>query len=494
MRVVCDNCAATYKIPEHKLVREVNKATCRRCGHGIIIRKSGASYESVAPAADGESTQITSQEELEARARAQAQAHQSGSYSSFGFGDQEEISEDVPPTVIDPPGEATVPRPDVGGSAPRPNPTLAPAPSAPPRPPPAPKPTTKAPPPPAAAAPAPQAGVPIQQLQKQGHDPSGDLALVMMCALGAMAGASLMAVTADHTLEVIGLAIALACGITSLLVLATGDRGRKEASVVLSMALGLFIAGGAAAAVKFTGVGAAPDVVAEATSTEKVKLGGTEIPEGAFNDAVAEDENPEPTEEERADALAAALLEMEKADAEDSEEDALAELDEPEEEAPKISAPKTTVQRKTAADVERKSTSSGSTKSTSGSTKSTSGSTKSSSGTTGPSAQPKSTSSSSSSSGNVGVPVTVLDTMLKSNKGVKRCFGLYRQETGSLPTGRITVKLSIQPTGRASTARIDGGQYAGTSLDTCLGSAITKITFPPWDGPDAATYYYPFIL
>ena len=84
--------------------------------------------------------------------------------------------------------------------------------------------------------------------------------------------------------------------------------------------------------------------------------------------------------------------------------------------------------------------------------------------------------------------------MLKSNKGVKRCFGLYRQETGSLPKGRITVKLTVQPSGKPSAARIDGGAYAGTSLDTCLQSAVTSISFPPWDGTESATYYYPFIL
>ena len=93
-----------------------------------------------------------------------------------------------------------------------------------------------------------------------------------------------------------------------------------------------------------------------------------------------------------------------------------------------------------------------------------------------------------------GVPVTVLDTMLKSNKGVKRCFGIYRQDHGSLPTGRITVKLVVAPSGRASSARIDGGQYAGTSLDNCLGSAVKEITFPPWDGSESLTYYYPFIM
>ena len=67
MRVVCDNCGAVYKIPESKLVREVNKATCRKCGHGIIIRKTGIGPANSAPEpADGEATQITSADELEA--------------------------------------------------------------------------------------------------------------------------------------------------------------------------------------------------------------------------------------------------------------------------------------------------------------------------------------------------------------------------------------------------------------------------------------------
>ena len=36
MRVVCENCGATYKIPESKLVKEVNKATCRKCGFRMM--------------------------------------------------------------------------------------------------------------------------------------------------------------------------------------------------------------------------------------------------------------------------------------------------------------------------------------------------------------------------------------------------------------------------------------------------------------------------
>ncbi|MBT3219775.1 MAG: hypothetical protein HN348_11835, partial [Proteobacteria bacterium] len=37
MKVVCDNCRAVYKIPDSKLVKPVNKATCRNCGHRMLI-------------------------------------------------------------------------------------------------------------------------------------------------------------------------------------------------------------------------------------------------------------------------------------------------------------------------------------------------------------------------------------------------------------------------------------------------------------------------
>ena len=33
MKVVCDNCGALYKIPDEKLLKPVNKAPCRQCGH-----------------------------------------------------------------------------------------------------------------------------------------------------------------------------------------------------------------------------------------------------------------------------------------------------------------------------------------------------------------------------------------------------------------------------------------------------------------------------
>jgi predicted Zn finger-like uncharacterized protein len=37
MKVVCDNCSAVYKVPAEKLTKAVNKATCRNCGHRMLI-------------------------------------------------------------------------------------------------------------------------------------------------------------------------------------------------------------------------------------------------------------------------------------------------------------------------------------------------------------------------------------------------------------------------------------------------------------------------
>ena len=41
MRVVCDKCSAVYRISDDKLVKAVNRATCKKCGNKIIIYKDG---------------------------------------------------------------------------------------------------------------------------------------------------------------------------------------------------------------------------------------------------------------------------------------------------------------------------------------------------------------------------------------------------------------------------------------------------------------------
>ena len=47
MRVICDKCGASYKISDDRLTRDVNKATCRKCGEPIYIRRPNA--EAAAP-------------------------------------------------------------------------------------------------------------------------------------------------------------------------------------------------------------------------------------------------------------------------------------------------------------------------------------------------------------------------------------------------------------------------------------------------------------
>jgi hypothetical protein len=92
-----------------------------------------------------------------------------------------------------------------------------------------------------------------------------------------------------------------------------------------------------------------------------------------------------------------------------------------------------------------------------------------------------------------GVPLVVLDTMLRSNRKVKGCFVSYKRETGKMPSGRINVRFKVKPSGRPQEVRIADGPYAGTSLDECLGGAVSSIQFPPFEG-DSKTYTYPFML
>jgi len=480
MRVVCDNCGAVYKIPESKLVREVNKATCRKCGHGIIIRKTGIGPASTAPElADGEATQITSADELEARARAQQTAAAGMPAASFPpFGGRQDLpipEEVVPPTVVDqrPDGhEQTVPRAGRGA----PGPVLVDAPPPPPAAQLPPAAVTSAPPaPPLRQAPQPSisqatpalpaqpsAPMPIvtqAPVVQSAHDPSGDMTLVMMSAFGGLVGSAVLAVSQGNVMLTSGgLAICIASGFTALLVLVTGDRGRKEARVFLSMFLSLPLAAIVGLCWFVMGMaGSLSDDLAD------LEVAEAEVP--------APSTEPGPLEEaiEGSEDAIDPLAQLEEDTAVEKDEEEVAEAPAP---APRPSTKPTE-----------------STTSTNNASTSPKPTPK---PTPRPDPEPKPTPKASSAP--QGVPVTVLDTMLKSNKGVKRCFGIYRQDHGSLPTGRITVKLVVSPSGRASSAKIDGGQYAGTSLDTCLGSAVKEITFPPWDGSESLTYYYPFIM
>lgn len=75
MRVICDKCGASYKISDDRLTRDVNKATCRKCGEPIYIRRPGSEpvRSTEAPrATTEEDTKITSAADLERQARSRA--------------------------------------------------------------------------------------------------------------------------------------------------------------------------------------------------------------------------------------------------------------------------------------------------------------------------------------------------------------------------------------------------------------------------------------
>lgn len=45
MKITCDNCGAVYRIPEEKLTKDVSRATCKKCGSKLIIRRPSEGQE-----------------------------------------------------------------------------------------------------------------------------------------------------------------------------------------------------------------------------------------------------------------------------------------------------------------------------------------------------------------------------------------------------------------------------------------------------------------
>jgi hypothetical protein len=87
-------------------------------------------------------------------------------------------------------------------------------------------------------------------------------------------------------------------------------------------------------------------------------------------------------------------------------------------------------------------------------------------------------------------PLAAIDTMLKSNKGVRSCFYDARAREGDLPTG-VSLKITMQPSGSVTKASIPSGDWAGTEFESCLVGAVRGIQFPPYDGK-TATFTYKF--
>ncbi len=90
------------------------------------------------------------------------------------------------------------------------------------------------------------------------------------------------------------------------------------------------------------------------------------------------------------------------------------------------------------------------------------------------------------------LPTSVVDTMVRNNKRIKRCWMDEKQRAGTIPR-RLDVRFTVQPSGEVSSARVATKEYQGTDFDVCLGSAFRSITFPPFDG-EPLTMKYSFVL
>ncbi|MBW1881622.1 MAG: zinc-ribbon domain-containing protein, partial [Deltaproteobacteria bacterium] len=288
MRVVCDNCSAVYKIPDEKLVKPVNKATCRACGHRMLIprppppddfedeertlikeRPLGVPTPMMSDSGDRVTVPIEQDEpeatlprarppiplppsprpqKSEARARPRPQypeipppkpaAHRrpTPSYPVFKDLDEETV------WVKNPPTGARRRRFDPGTIAPDEQPTR------PALPPPIPI-QDKATPTAVQerkATPRPSKARPVEQVE---HDPAGDMSLILLATLATVIGVIILAIDlptgshwADLGISLLGVTLALAGLFTTMLVVLTSARGRRPAQGVLALFVGVFAA------------------------------------------------------------------------------------------------------------------------------------------------------------------------------------------------------------------------------------------------------------
>src|SRR6185503_17398922 len=69
------------------------------------------------------------------------------------------------------------------------------------------------------------------------------------------------------------------------------------------------------------------------------------------------------------------------------------------------------------------------------------------------------------------LPITVVDTIIRNNKAVKKCFFAEQQASGTLPS--VVEHFHIRNEGLVDQAAIsDPDQWRGTELDRCLTLAL----------------------
>ena len=556
MRVVCDNCGAVYKIADSKLSKDVNKATCKRCGHKIVIYRPGyrPPQEAKAPVVEPEPEERTVIKSVEGLDKIQ---QPSGKVPAIGSltAELRAISlpgvkpvtptapatlgpasgaplppppkplpqvgapplppappkampigippKDAPPTAhyggprpslpqvpkvpavpVAPPtigeGDKTrpmtqPPAPSNGGAPavgrPRPLPSVKtpvvtpPAPAAKKAPAPAP-PSVKAP----AVKPPPVKAAPAKKPAPAGRDGSAELGIVAglgaVGLLGALTAAFMMS---NAVMFAAGIGLAAFAGASCLLLSIMSQRGRKGGQAFASIFLGLIIGGAigyiahsqaASAGTADTGdISELPPPPAPPEPTP-----APEVPEAAGDEVDAAGEGD------------TALSEEEKAELRKAEIASLGGSDP----TPAAKPDPTPAPRRDPTPAPKKEVK----KEEPTPKRETSGRKP-----VGPGAPPKEKTS-KSSEGSKGPSPFVIDTIIRNNANITRCFSLEKAR-GTEVSGKIYLKFSIAPDGKVSRARITTSRFAGTALDQCVSKEVNQLQFPPFDG-ESQNVRYPF--
>lgn len=606
MKVICDNCRAVYKIPDEKLLKPVNKATCRKCGHRMLIPRprQGASPDektlvtAVPPTPppapqremvhDRPTTPMEDEPENTMPGVGATPMPSPGRRVAGPIDDvplfaatpmpaaaRDQVQMKVRMTPAPPPTRQTPappprrepvrsvpPAPDLsyGGNTPRPPRARTPEPPPPSRsaprhatpqheprratpqhheprhatpqhqepryaPPPEPRhappqhdarsispaqdyreprqatpvPSRRTPAPLPASAPPPHhaaSSYPTAPSQA-GHDPAGDLVLALLGTAGAMLGALILVVAFATTATALplstliligfGMLLAFGGGMSTLLVIVTGGRGRRPARPLVSVVLGTMM--GSFVTVSAVGLFVAKDQWLVGGVALPIAMGTPTTPEDDGSVLAAATPVDPPVE-----GVAAAIPDPTTA----AGAVAAADVEPATEPPPKTTtSPKTTTTKSSEPKAETfapRTTTTTTTKSTP--PKSTSSdlddilaedpppkaSTTKTSTTSAPPASnlPES------------VPDDVIDTILRNNLDLKKCFFNHKKATGTLPS-RVTVGFTLEPSGQIKNAAVSDAEYAATELDSCLSKALVAIQMPPSSGA-ARKVKYPFQL
>lgn len=492
MKVVCDNCRAVYKVPDAKLVKAVNKATCRNCGHRMLIPrpKPGADPDertlvtAVPPTPVGApprtGREVDSQA-LPARGSRSRSAARSLPPSALDWEDGPDTAVVDSPTVQDPSRRTPAP---AARSVPRHTPPPAPSPAAI-------SPVASAAPMSAPGAPPRRTPAPVPGRAATGtraaykaaaiHDPSGDMNWALAGTILALLGAFVLAFLSVFNYIILmwlGLAMTFGGGVITFLILLTGSRGRRPARALLSVALGFVVA--VMMASTMTGVKWGTEKVlsqinfsnAGMQAALSVPTPPEPTPPGSAGVATLEDDGLVPLDPANAAGAAGEAAPAAAAPARPAPARPAPARPAPSRPAPARPAPARPAPARPAPAPPRAADPI--------------------IPPPAPAPPPAAPAPAPEPAGASGVPVEAVHVILSNNLAVKRCFvPLFRN--GTLPP-RVEVKFNILPAGNASGIRIvSPSQHSGGDLETCLASVISGIRFPPTNG-NGTSITYPFIL